>query len=288
MKPEKNIFIFIVIVLFLISILSNYLIIDYKIEKDISLIVRKELLLNEFEKVWWKENYDYIKKATISSVKQSIEYYWEDPTNINTNLSNTWTASNNNYVGSEIDYFNKIKENSYILWNKEAKITIVEFSDLECPYCAKFNKSWIIKDVIENYNWNVNYIFKHFPLNVHKQARMQSIALECYWEQLWEDWFFKFKDLIFSKTKSTWTSFDEDSISKLATTILANYDDMITCIKSWKYDSKVDSDIYDWTLAWVTWTPSSIVINNENWKYQVLPWVYEYEWIKNIIDLLLN
>ena len=277
MKSDNVFLTFLIIIIAVIIILSNYIIIDYKIKSEISSIVRKEILFNEFGKVWWEENFNFIKQATLDSIKQSKEYY---------NNNSSANTDNTSYVSSTWDYFDKIKKDSYVLWSKDAKYTIIEFSDLECPYCAKFSKSWIIKNLVETSNWQINYIFKHFPLSSHKNSKMESLALECLWSELWEEKFFEFKDLIFTKSKSNWVSFDEDSISKLAESLWADYDSMISCIKDEKFLSKLESDVYDWTLWWVTWTPTIYVFNDETWKYQILPWVYDLKSIEQAIEMV--
>jgi len=64
--------------------------------------------------------------------------------------------------------------------NKEASISIVEFSDFQCPYCAKANKR--MKALIQNYDGKVNLVYKHFPLSFHPLAKpaaeyFEAIAL---------------------------------------------------------------------------------------------------------------
>lgn len=50
-----------------------------------------------------------------------------------------------------------------------AKVTLVEFSDMECPYCVKSAPR--IKDIFEKYNGQVRVVYKHFPLSFHKRAK---------------------------------------------------------------------------------------------------------------------
>ena len=51
---------------------------------------------------------------------------------------------------------------------KKAPITIVEFGDFQCPYCAKTNTK--LKSLIKKYEGKVNVVYKHFPLSFHPFA----------------------------------------------------------------------------------------------------------------------
>jgi len=63
---------------------------------------------------------------------------------------------------------------SPIKGNKKAPVTIIEFSDLECPYCARFHNA--VKEVLKVYPKDVNFVLKHFPLSFHKNARSAAKA----------------------------------------------------------------------------------------------------------------
>ncbi len=56
----------------------------------------------------------------------------------------------------------------YVMGSKNAPITIIEYSDFQCPYCKK--GSQIVHRVMNIYKGKVRLIFKHLPLNIHKNA----------------------------------------------------------------------------------------------------------------------
>jgi protein-disulfide isomerase len=59
-----------------------------------------------------------------------------------------------------------------------ASVTITEFSDFQCPYCRRFSD--VLKQVKEKYPSEVNFSFRHFPLDrIHPHARAAAIAAEC-------------------------------------------------------------------------------------------------------------
>jgi protein-disulfide isomerase len=58
--------------------------------------------------------------------------------------------------------------------NADAPVTIVEFSDFQCPFCARSNP--IVDGVLAKYPDKVNYVYKHFPLAFHAAARPAAMA----------------------------------------------------------------------------------------------------------------
>ena len=65
--------------------------------------------------------------------------------------------------------------------NPDAPILIVEFSDFQCPYCARGADT--MEQVLEKYGEDVRFVFKHFPLGFHPWAKPASIATYCAGQQ---------------------------------------------------------------------------------------------------------
>lgn len=64
---------------------------------------------------------------------------------------------------------------------KDAKVTIVEFSDFQCPYCARAHQT--VAQVMKDYGDKVRLVYKHFPLGFHPWAEPAAIAAACAFEQ---------------------------------------------------------------------------------------------------------
>ena len=73
-----------------------------------------------------------------------------------------------------------------ILGNKKAKITLVEYSDFECPFCARVLPT--LKQLLANYGDQIRLVFRHFPLGIHPYATKAAQAAQCAAEQgkFWE------------------------------------------------------------------------------------------------------
>lgn len=92
---------------------------------------------------------------------------------------------------------------------KDGKIKILIFSDYECSFCAIYEDS--IAQVLNNYPNDVTIVFKHFPLNIHLNAKNAAIASECAGLQ---DKFWEMHDKLFELNKSK--SMNLDSIKQAA------------------------------------------------------------------------
>lgn len=69
----------------------------------------------------------------------------------------------------------KTSENDVISGDKNAKVTIVEYADFQCPTCARYNP--ILKQVLEENQGRVKIIYRYFPLSgIHKNARISAQA----------------------------------------------------------------------------------------------------------------
>jgi protein-disulfide isomerase len=79
----------------------------------------------------------------------------------------------------------------------DAKVTVVEFSDFECPYCARAVGP--VEEILKSYPDDVKVVFLHFPLSFHKQAMPAAIAAECAHQQ---GAFWKMHDTMFANQGS--------------------------------------------------------------------------------------
>jgi protein-disulfide isomerase len=147
----------------------------------------------------------------------------------------------------------------HIAGNKNAKIVIVEYSDLECPFCKMFHAT--MHKVIEN-NKNVAWVYRHYPISqLHSKAPHEAEATECAWEQGGNDAFWKYTNRVFERTASN-NKLDESELPKIAEDTGLNVALFNTCLSSGKYKEKIQADIDDGNKAGVNGTPSSFILVN--------------------------
>ena len=83
--------------------------------------------------------------------------------------------------------------------NPDAPVTIVEWSDFQCPYCTKGAAT--VEKILEKYPNDVKFVFQHFPLNFHPWAKPAAIAADCAGKQD-PDAFWKLHDEYFEHQKA--------------------------------------------------------------------------------------
>jgi protein-disulfide isomerase len=82
--------------------------------------------------------------------------------------------------------------------NVDGPVTIVEFSDFQCPYCTR--GATTVEQILEKYPNDVKFVFKHFPLNFHPWAKPAAIATNCAAAQS-DDAFWTLHDKYFAEQK---------------------------------------------------------------------------------------
>jgi protein-disulfide isomerase len=88
----------------------------------------------------------------------------------------------------------------------KAAVTIVEFSDFECPFCAQVQDT--LKQIVERYGGEVRLVFKHLPSEGHRHSLAAARAAYCAGEQ---DRFWQFHDALFATRELSPKVFDEIS-----------------------------------------------------------------------------
>jgi hypothetical protein len=74
-----------------------------------------------------------------------------------------------------------------------------------------------------------------------------------------------------------------------AINLWADKDSLEKCVNDWKYDKRILEQQLFWTSTFgISWTPASILINNETWEYEVISGAYPFEAFQKVIDSLLK
>ncbi|MCX6731845.1 MAG: DsbA family protein [Candidatus Parcubacteria bacterium] len=142
--------------------------------------------------------------------------------------------------------------------NKNAKVTVIEFSDIQCPFCENF-ASGAFKEIKNKYidTGKILFIFRHFPLtSLHQNAQKAAEAAECANKQ---GKFFQYHDLLFSKGGANGTGLDIVSLKQYAKDLGLNQAQFNNCLDSGAAASAVTKDISDATSAGVSGTPTLFV-----------------------------
>jgi len=147
-------------------------------------------------------------------------------------------------------------DNVPVKGNADAPITIVEYSDFQCPFCKR--ASDMLPGLLEEYDGKIKIIFKQFPLPNHNWAKPSSIASLCAYEQ-GNDKFWTFHDKVFEKQKEINLQNSTDKFNEIAAEIDLDQSKFDSCLSSGEQTAKVDADIQEGQLVGVTSTPTFIV-----------------------------
>lgn len=148
-----------------------------------------------------------------------------------------------------------------VLGNKNAGVTLIEFSDYECPFCKRhFDQVYpsLKKDYIDT--GKVKMVFRDYPLPFHDpMATFEANAANCAKEQGGDSAYFKFHDAIFTKTKSNGNGLTKDEVYQITSDLGLNQANLKTCADSAKYSEEIKKDITDGSSAGVSGTPSFFI-----------------------------
>lgn len=137
--------------------------------------------------------------------------------------------------------------------NENAKVTIVEFSDFQCPYCKKGYDT--MKEVLANYPEDVKIVFVNFPLSFHQYAQKAAEASECAFAQ---GKFEEYHDMLFENQDALTL----DDLKGYAATLGMDTETFNTCLDSGEMTAEVEGDITSGSEHGVTGTPA-FIINGE-------------------------
>jgi predicted DsbA family dithiol-disulfide isomerase len=133
---------------------------------------------------------------------------------------------------------------------EDAPVTIVEFSDFNCPYCQRVTTT--LETLRLRYPERVRLVYRHFPLDMHPRARPLAEASVCADEQ---GAFWEFHDRVFE----TAAPLADDAIRDLAASLELDLDAFEACLDSGRAASVVEQDLRDGAAVGVTGTPAFFV-----------------------------
>lgn len=168
---------------------------------------------------------------------------------------------------------------------ENAEVTIIEFSDFQCPFCRSFWSGTLsqIKSQYIDADKSVKFVYRDFPLSFHPMAQKYAEAGECagdqnkYWEM--HDKIFQEQEKLGTGTISTLTIQD---VKRWADELGLNVSEFNQCLDSGKYAGEVQKDFSDGSAAGVNGTPTFFI------NGQVLVGAQPFGAFSQIIDAELN
>lgn len=138
------------------------------------------------------------------------------------------------------------------LGNENAPLTLIEFSDYQCPFCKRFyhqTQDKLKKEYIDQ--GKLRIVYKDLPLSFHKQAYGAALAAHCAGEQgkYWE-----MHDMLFENNK-----LEEDDLLEYAKNLALDTSRYRDCVKDNRFANQIEADIAEAGAADITGTPTFVL-----------------------------
>lgn len=179
------------------------------------------------------------------------------------------------------------KARDHIRGNAAAPVTLIEYSDFECPFCKRFHLT--AKRLVDESKGQVNWVYRHFPLDeLHPgKARKEAVASECAAELGGNDAFWKFADRFFELTPSNNRTDIDTVLPQIAGEIGLDKARFAACLASGKHDQRVAEDGKDAVATGGRGTPWSFIVSKSGKAYP-LSGAQPYAAVKQLVDLALE
>lgn len=150
-------------------------------------------------------------------------------------------------------------ENPHTYGDEDAPIRIVEFSDFECPFCARLHPT--LKQIVDESDGEIVWEYRHLPLPNHTNAFAKAVASECVSTEVGNDAFWSFADTILSSSKS-----GEDYYVDEAVKLGADEEKFRACLQDESMEEVVRNDLHAAQSNGGRGTPFSVIVTEEGIK----------------------
>ena len=188
--------------------------------------------------------------------------------------------------GNTVNTFVPVTSADHILGNPDAPVKVIEYADLECPYCKTFNTT--MHQVMDYYgaSGKVAWVYRPFPLSsIHSKAPKEAEAAECAADQGGDTSFFKYIDRVYEVTPGN-NGLDLAQLPIIANDIGINVDTFNQCLSSNKYQKRVQDSYAEAIAAGGQGTPFTLIMVGTD--SVVLNDAQQYDSMRAVIDTVLS
>jgi len=173
----------------------------------------------------------------------------------------------------------------HIIGDINAPVKIVEYLDLECPFCKQFDGT--MQQIMAAYPGKVAWVLRNFPLQqLHPNAPKLALAAECVASLGGNDDYWKFKDSIFTQAPIN-TFFDMTKLTSTAEGVGVDGKAFDSCVAAGTFEDKITGEFNDAIAAGAQGTPFSVLIAPDGTQIPI-PGSQPYDQVKQAIDTALG
>ena len=178
-----------------------------------------------------------------------------------------------------------VDDTDHLLGSKDAEISLIEYSDFDCPFCDRVHPT--LHQLVKDYDGKVNWIYRNFPLPGHDpSATAKAVAAECVAKIAGNDSYWKFVDELFARQAEI------KGTVEVLTTEAAKYGvsgaAFAECFNSDAIKVKVAAQLAEGSIAGVTGTPGTIILNNKTGEKRMIDGAQPVTLFKSRIDTMLK
>lgn len=170
-----------------------------------------------------------------------------------------------------------VTDKDHIRGDKNAPVTLIEYSDFECPFCERFTPT--VDQVMADYKGKVRLVYRHFPLSFHPESEPAAEASECAAEQ---GKFWEYHDKLFANQESLGATY----YPQLAKELGLNVGKFNDCLASDRMLVVVRAQYQGGATAGVNGTPGSFIVSKKG-TVSPIRGALPFESVKPLIDAAL-
>lgn len=161
-------------------------------------------------------------------------------------------------TGSSNTKIAPVSGSDHILGSPDAQAVVVEYSDLECPFCKAFHNT--MHEILNVYGGKVAWVYRQFPIpQLHSRAPKEAQASECAADQGGNTVFWTYIDKVFARTGSNDT-LDPAELTNIANELHLDMKKFNDCLASTKHVQDILDSSQAAIVAGAQGTPYSVII----------------------------
>lgn len=179
------------------------------------------------------------------------------------------------------------RDRDHIRGNPAAPVTLVEYSDFECPFCKGFHST--MKRLVDESDGQLRWVYRHYPLDeLHPlKARKEAVASECAAELGGHDAFWKFADRFFELTPSNNRTDTDTVLPQIAKEIGLDMARFASCLTSGRHDRRVAESVQEALATGGRGTPWNLIVSKSG-KIYPLSGAQPPAAVKQLVELALE
>lgn len=150
-----------------------------------------------------------------------------------------------------------VTDKDHIRGAKDAKVTLIEYSDFQCPFCNRHEPT--VEKILKDFPKDVRLVYRHYPLSFHQNAQKSAEASECAAKIGGGDAFWKMHDKLFAQNDALNGAIGADFYQNIAKEIGVDVNKFKSCMDSGETASIVSADMATGNDSGVEGTPATFV-----------------------------